>query len=177
VRLFDRHSIVRDRLNNARLYAVISRLIATPVIMFVSVLYVIGALFRPAADVYPVGFTILGTTAALSAICLTAPESVEGFVNVRWAGEKLLHATLLVIQTVMLLFIKSAMKSSPWLTAHPSVVSVGSWVIGVLFVLIAWVATITWFEAFRGLNSQLWHNMQCRLQGRVEHRPSPLRWK
>ena len=101
------------------LYAIASKVIATPIIGFVTLFYILSSIYKPASEVYPIGITILGTTAAFAAICLAVPDSVEGSATFRWAGEKFLHSTMLLVQCLMLVFVKSTITGSAIAAKHP----------------------------------------------------------
>ena len=79
----------------------------------------------------------------------------------RYAGEKFLHSSLLLIQSLMLVYAKEALAAAnnhDWL-----VISVRTVILG-LFSLTATTAGASWFLGFRVLNSQLWANWQRRIE-------------
>ena len=96
-----------------------SMVVATPLILVMTFSYVSRAINQPAANVYAVGMAAFGVTAALSGICLTVSESVQGSSTIRYAGEKFLHSSVLVIQRVMLIYLKDSVAGWNWLVGHP----------------------------------------------------------
>jgi hypothetical protein len=146
------------------LYAGASRVVATPIIGFVTYSYISGSFFQPASELYGLGLTVFGVTAALAGICLTVPESIGGLSQVRHAGEKFLHAGLLVVQSVMLTFVRATIATSPWWIRHPRTSVVGISIAAGLFSLVSAMAAVSWYWAFDDLNRQLWRNYELRME-------------
>jgi len=83
------------------LYAAASRFVAVPLIGAVACYYVVYAIGPPATEVYALGMTVFGVTAALAAICFSVSESVPGSGSFRYGAEQFLHSSVLLIETVM----------------------------------------------------------------------------
>ena len=146
---------------------------ATPIIGLVAILYVSGAISRPASEIYGIGIAAFGLTAALSAICFSVSETWPGSSNFRYAGEKFLHSSVLLVQTLMLLYLNESLAGSTWLTYH---LWVGRIVRGVprsLFGLLSGAAAIAWHQGFGVVDWQLWENWKQR----VEELKKPTRGK
>ena len=140
-----------------------STYIATPLIGIVAIFYVVNALNRPAAEIYGVGIAAFGVTAGLAAVCFSVPESINGSPNFRYAAEKFLHSSVLLIQTVMLVYLKDWSASSEWLNNHFWVGRFARLVPGALLSLLAGFAAITWHQGFDVIDWQLWQNWNRRI--------------
>src|SRR6266540_4097742 len=90
----------------------ISRGIAVPVLAAATIQYALALYHKPAVEVYPLALSAFGLTAALGSVCLSAtgPIGSETTPHVlRYAGEKWLHAALLLLQVLILVFARDAM--------------------------------------------------------------------
>src|ERR1017187_7932940 len=103
------------------IWAKASLWIASPLILLVTVLHISQATSRSASDVYAVGMTAFGVTAALAGICFTVPKEVEGSSDTHYAGEKFLHSALLLIQSLMIIYVREAVTASAWGHAHTGI--------------------------------------------------------
>lgn len=142
--------------------------IASPLLLFVTMLYIQKALVLPATDVYGVGTTAFGVTVALAGVCFTMPGGVSGSPSIYHAGEKFLHSSLLLIQGLMLIYIKGAVADSAW--GHTLIASCCRFVIGGLFMFVSSAAAFCWFWGFEAVNSSLWGNWELRM---LKKKPSP----
>jgi hypothetical protein len=146
------------------LYAKASMTVATPLIGLVTIFYVTSAINEPAADVYRMALAAFGVTAALSGICLTVSEPIDGLSNIRYAGEKFLHSSLLLIQTAIVIYLKNAVSASDWLSKHPWISSSARALTLGLLGLLSAAAAVAWYFGFAAVNSQLWQNWERRIE-------------
>jgi hypothetical protein len=149
--------------------------VATPLIGLVTIFYVARAINQRATDVYGFAMAAFGVTAALSAICLTLSERVDGSSRIRYAGEKFLHSSLLLIQTAMIIYLKDAVTASHWLSSHPWISNSARTLIVTLLGLLSSGAAVAWYYGFDALNSQLWQNWERRhenISGQASTGPS-----
>ena len=145
------------------MYAGASKWVAMPLIGAVTLLYITRAASSSGQDVYGLGMTAFGVTAALSAICFTVPSTAEGWAQAQYAAEKFLHSSLLLVQSLMLLYIKQAAVSLTWVHTHPWVAfCIAGSVAGVLG-LVSASAAWCWLYGFGAINNSLWKNWESRI--------------
>jgi hypothetical protein len=145
-------------------YALASVWVAVPVIGLVTAYFAASVIYRPASDLYPLNITAFGVTAALASICYAIPTGAGGLTDARYAGEKFLHSSLLLIQALMVLYLKDASAASAWLGRHPSLAGVLSSLITILLVLLSAGAATAWFWGFHAVNRELWQNWEQRIR-------------
>jgi len=146
------------------LYAKGSMLVATPLLGLVAYSYVAHAISQPASAVYGIGIASFGVSAALSAICFTVSEPVQGSPDFRYAGEKFLHSSVLLIQTMMLIYLRDLLTASSWLDSHLWLGALAKALPVFLLPLLSGAAAVTWYHGFDALNSRLWRNWERRME-------------
>ena len=145
------------------LFAKASMLVATPLIGLVAYSYAARAIDQPASEVYGIGMASFGVSAALSAICFTVSEPVQGSPDFRYAGEKFLHSSVLLIQTMMLIYLRDLFSASNWLGSHSWLGALAKALPVVLLPLLSGAAAVTWYHGFHVVNSRLWRNWEQRM--------------
>ena len=108
------------------LFAKASTWIATPLLGLVTINYALRVINQRGSEVYPVGVAAFGVTAALSGLCFAVAAVPESLNAARYAGEKFLHSSLLLIQTVMIVFLKEALSNSAWWMSHQTLSAIVS---------------------------------------------------
>jgi hypothetical protein len=146
------------------LYATASMWVATPLIALYVSFYIAEAVSQPASVLYSLGVTTLGATMALSAVCLTIPRSARGADSFHYAGEKFLHSSLLLVQSVMLVFVKESIGKSTFSPQHPALIHAGQAIVAGLFTLVSGGAAVCWYWAFDSANRQLWGNWRKKIE-------------
>lgn len=145
-------------------WAKVSTAIGTPILFVVLILFVQRAITQPSATVYPLAVTAFGITAALSGICFRmASLSPEGS-TARYAGEKFLHSSLLLIQALFLIYVKESIITLSWMNSHGTVKTVVSGIAGAIIFLLSGTATVCWYHGFSALNLELWQNWKSRIE-------------
>lgn len=145
------------------LYKVVSVWLAVPLLGFSTYFYVARAIHLPANEIYSVCLTALGVTAALSGICFTMVSNGKCASTAQYAGEKFLHSTLLLLQSLFLVYIRDASTSLEWIQGYATFVSVFVGIVNSFFGLVSSVAAVTWYHGFTELNEVLWKNWECRI--------------
>lgn len=146
------------------LYEAASVWIATPLLGFSMFFYAHRAITQAASDVYPVGIAALGVTAALSGICFTMVPVCDNPSTARYAGEKFLHSSLLLMQSLLILYVRDAAVEFDWIRTHPSLTTNIRGVAGAVLSLITAAAAWTWYHGFSELNGVLWKNWERRIR-------------
>jgi hypothetical protein len=132
-------------------------------------------MFQPASEVYGIGVASFGVTAALSGICFTVSESVRGSSEFRFAGEKFLHSSVLLVQTLMLVYLKDLLAGARllreylpywfiFLSKHPWLGTFVRAVPTALVPVVSGAAAIAWYWGFEAVNNQLWQNWNQRIE-------------
>jgi hypothetical protein len=138
------------------LYEAASIWIATPLASYYSFLYVQQAIAQPAAEVFPIGIASFGILAGLSGICFTMVPSYPDSWIPKYSGEKFLHGSLLIIQTLFLVYAREALSGYSWTSSWPPLSSIIRNTIASLLYLVTTAALWTWYHGFEELNKLLW---------------------
>jgi len=147
-----------------KLYAVASVWIATPLLGICTIVYIQNALFQPAANTFPIGLSAFGVTAVLSGICFSMARTCENPATAKYAGEKFLHSAILLIQSLLVLYIRDTVGEIEWLKPWPNLVlTVRTFAVGLLSLVTA-VAAWAWYHGFSELNEFLWKNWEQRIR-------------
>lgn len=131
-----------------------------PLMAAVGCMYASLIVRQPATEVYTAAMSAFGITAALTAVCLSAtvPTRYGSTAPVLgYAGEKFLHATILLVQVIFLVFARDYLLPDGHLRLVRRVVQVGANA-AALWVITA--ATWCWYWALDALNDELWSNWQ-----------------
>lgn len=159
------------------LYARVSTAIGTPIILITLLVYVQRVITQPASTVYPLAITAFGIPAALSGICFRMASSLPEDSTPRYAGEKFLHSTLLLIQSLFLIYVKDTIISFGWVASHETITTVISAVAAGVFSLLSGAAAICWYHGFSELNKELWRNWKRRIEAVNKTQEEPVRKK
>jgi len=152
--------------------SIASKIVAVPLLFSVTLSYILRLVRQAGPETYTIGMTAFGVTGALSAICLTIPCASGTFPPTRYAGEKFLHSSLLLIQTLMIVYVKSALMQSAWWNAHISLGSVASVTLSIIGTLVSAAAAYAWYFGFDTLNDELWSNWDRRLREMETKKPN-----
>ena len=127
--------------------------IAIPLLGLATMFYAQRAIIGPALEIYSTGMAAFGVTAGLSAVCFQMATTSAGSSSPSvYAGEKFLHSSLLLLQTLLVVYVREAVLVSQFATAHPSlswqVRGLAAAVLSLLAAAVAW----TWYHGFSELN-------------------------
>lgn len=146
------------------IYSKASTIIAAPLILVILSFYVTYAIQLPAKDILPMAITVLGITLALSGICFSMAPTDKEEPTVRYSGEKFLHSSLLLIQTIIIIFAKDALNTIPFINTQNVLKIIITLILQGLLILISTVAAITWFWGLVELNKELWKKWEMRIK-------------
>lgn len=146
------------------LNAIASKYIATPLIAFTTI-FLSTSVFRfPAQEVYPMVFSAFGITIALSGICFTVPTSPSDEYNFKYAGEKFLHSSLLLIQLIAILYVKTEIIKFSFIKTNLILMGISNSVFSMTFTFISAVALWSFYYGFEVLNDDLWGKYKKRIE-------------
>lgn len=145
------------------LFAKASTIIAAPLVLITLSFYVTHAIILPASEVFPMAIAVFGITAALSGVCFTMSPSKNDEYNIRYAGEKFLHSSLLLMQSLILIYSKESLISLSYISSTNTIKTIIIAVFSALLGLISSMAAITWFHGFDALNNELWKKWEKRI--------------
>lgn len=134
-----------------------------PLLAGTTIAYVHGAITRPAGDVYPLGMAAFGVTAALSGVCFAMAPVDKSAAPILYAGEKFLHASLLLVQTLLALYMKDSLAAAAWIEKLPTIGAIISAGLGAAILLIATAAAWSWNWGFEEANKYLWQRWRDRV--------------
>jgi hypothetical protein len=145
------------------LWAKISMIIAVPIVAITLIFYVSYAFTRTSSDLYSMALTAFGTTAILSSVCFGMASTNTDDSLFRYAGEKFLHSSLLIIQSIIVLYAKNAILNITVITIPITIKKVIISVFGIVIMFVSSMASITWLHGFEILNKELWKKYKKRI--------------
>lgn len=148
-----------------KLFALVSVWIATPLLFICTTVSIQHAINQPATDSLPIGLSAFGITAALSGVSFSMARASENPVTANYAGEKFLHSAILLIQSLVVLYIRDTVVEIDWIKTWPwpnLVITVKLVAHGILFLVTA-AASWTWYHGYSELNDVLWKNWEQRI--------------
>ncbi len=145
------------------LFAKASTLVGAPIIAYATMDFILTTAKLPAAQVYPMAITAFGVTGVLAGICFTAEPLYNGTIAAKYAGEKFLHSSLLLLESTILIYVKDALISVPFITAHNPLKFITDYIFGVLVIFVSAAAGFTWYHGFCELNNALWKSWENRV--------------
>ena len=129
--------------------------------------YVANITRQPFEKVSPVGLAAFALVAAVSGLCFAMAQVLdkENEKSIAlYSGEKLLHSSVLILETIVLKYASDAFLSSTFLKSHETVTTVIYWVsFGLLFMLSVYAAYFLLY-GFEALHDFLWNRFQLRRQ-------------
>ena len=147
-----------------KLVALASVWIATPLICICTIFYIQHAISQPATNTFPMGLSAFGVTAALSGISFSMARACENPATAKYAGEKFLHSSILLIQTLLVLYIRDTVVESDWLKTWPNLVLTVKIFSDVILGLVSAAAAWAWVFGYSELNDALWKNWEQRIR-------------
>jgi hypothetical protein len=145
------------------IYKMVSVSIATPLLGFATLVYLQHGIREPASSAFPVGITAVGLSLGLAAACFTmSPMGVN--TDGQYAGEKFLHSSLLLIQSLFLLYVRDALTELDLIKTNGFIVEAIKIVATAILALITAAAAWSWFFGFSQLNQVLWDNWKRRIE-------------
>jgi hypothetical protein len=141
-----------------------STVVAIPIVGATIMFYITRAIYLPASDIFPMALTAFGITAALSGICFTMAPIKKEDTGIRFAGEKFLHSSLLLIQSIIVIYVKESMLSLTLINTYNTIKIIIDIVLSILIVLVSVVAAISWLYGFDELNTDLWKKWEKRIE-------------
>lgn len=146
------------------LWEKVSVWIAMPLVYFWAIVYAQRAIAYPASEVYTVGMAAFGVTAGLSAVCFAMAVAPAAVPASTYAGEKFLHSSILLVQTMLVVFVRDAILQLQFVRDHSFIAGQARGLFAVILVFVAIAAVWTWYHGFSELNAGLWKNWERRIR-------------
>lgn len=102
-------------------------------------------------------------TAALSGVSFSMARTCDDPYAAKYAGEKFLHSAILVIQGLLVLYIRDTAMEIEWVKNWPSLVSIIKVVTTFLLGTVTAAAAWAWYFGYSELNQFLWENWRRRI--------------
>jgi hypothetical protein len=109
-------------------------------------------------------FSVFGISAALSGICFTWATSPLNESIIKYAGEKFLHSSLLLIQSIAIVFAKSEILELSFIKSSEIITFITSQVFLMLYTFVSSVASWFFYYGFEALNNELWEQTKKRIE-------------
>lgn len=135
--------------------------------------YVSGLIQQPFEKVSFACLSAFALLAAISGLCFAMAQVMgkdDDKAPVLYSGEKLLHSTVLILETIVLKYASETVLSFSFVKSHEIVSSSISWVSYGLLVIISLYATYFLLYGFEALHDFLWSRFQVRRQNRYKNR-------
>ena len=146
------------------LFATTSRWIAMPILGFAAISSMYNYLNKPVNEFFGMFIATIGITLALAALCGQIASVVNREDDTYWvfaySAEKFLHASLLLIQTLAVVFAKESLFAMGWISKS----DVFTRTIQVIVIYTSACAYWCWIAGFQHLNRELW----SRWKGRID---------
>lgn len=142
----------------------VSTILAIPIIGITVSFFNYFATFKPSENVYTLAITFFGTTAALSGLCFAMSPTKTGEPAIRYAGEKFLHSSVLLLQTIIVLFAKNSLLGLAFIEKNKILKVVIISLFTFIVLTISTYAAVTWFHGFQSLNKELWERYRARIE-------------
>lgn len=129
--------------------------------------YVIALLKQPIDKMATVGLSAFALVAAASGLCFAMASVLEknnDKATVIYSGEKLLHSTVLILETIVLKYASDTFLSSHFMKSHEIFSSIISWLSYVLLTIISSYAAYFSLYGFEALHDFLWNRFHIRRQ-------------
>jgi hypothetical protein len=84
--------------------------------------------------------------------------------TIRYAGEKFLHSSLLLIQTLIVIYAKEFLISLSFISTNNAINNIIEVIFGIILSFISSMAALTWFWGFDELNNDLWKKWKKRIE-------------
>jgi hypothetical protein len=122
------------------------------------------AVFKPSENVYTLAITFFGVTAGLSGLCFAMSPTKTGEPLIRLAGEKFLHSSVLLLQTLIVLFAKNSLLGLSIVNDHKIIKAIIIMLFTFIVFIVSTMAAVTWFHGFQKLNRELWERYRVRIE-------------
>ena len=130
-------------------------------------LYVANITRQPFEKVSSVGLAAFALVAAVSGLCFAMAQVLDKEnekSKALYSGEKLLHSSVLILETLVLKYASDAVLSATVLKSHETVITVVYWVsFGLIFIISSYAAYFLLY-GFEALHDFLWNRFQLRRQ-------------
>jgi len=127
--------------------------------------YVIALLQQPIEKMANIGLSAFALVAAVSGLCFAMAAILEndnGKSTAIYAGEKLLHSTVLILQTIVLKYALDTLMSSDFMKSHETLTSITSIVSHVFLSIVSSYAAYFSLYGFEALHDFLWNRFHIR---------------
>ena len=143
------------------LFARTSTLVATPLITYFALSYVAQAVQEPAVKMFPLGLSIFGITAALSSMSFSMARDGDNEAIAKYVGEKFLHSAILLIQCLLVLYIRDMVVEIELFRDWSYLVTT---IKGATTAIVGLLAAVAWFYGYEELNQVLWEKWRRRIE-------------
>jgi len=110
---------------------------------------------------FPLGLSIFGITAALSSMSFSMARAGDNEAIAKYAGEKFLHSAILLIQCLLVLYIRDTVVEielfRDWSYLFITIKGATTAIVGLL-------AAVAWFYGYEELNQVLWEKWRRRIE-------------
>jgi hypothetical protein len=146
------------------LHSIVSRFISVPIVSITTVFYVINAINNKSSEFYAIAITAFGITATLSGVCFTMDSSINREKRIRYSGEKFLHASVLLIQMIVIFFAKDSLLNLNFIIEHKWIHRFIECFFLFVMVFVSGMAGLFWLWGLDSINEELWQRYKHRLK-------------
>ena len=129
--------------------------------------YVSVLIKQPFEKMSTVGLSAFALVAAVSGLCFSMASVLEkenDKSTAIYSGEKFLHSTVLILETIVLKYASDTLLASQFMKAHELFSTIISWAAFALLLIISSYATYFYLYGFEALHDFLWNRFHVRRQ-------------
>lgn len=122
-------------------------------------------------DFAATGISFFGVTAALAGLCFSmipVVTSEDLIRDLRFAGEKFFHSSLLFVQVLAFVLLRTSLEEASWADKLPAIVELGRFLIQFVAITLGVAGLLSWLWAFEHLNDHFWVNWVNRVSSREQ---------
>jgi hypothetical protein len=155
----------------------LSTAIVTPLLFLGTIFYVQQLISKPIPEMAGLCLSGIGIAATLAALCNGLARGVQEEASAStftYAAEKFLHACVLLIQTLFLVFVRDSLIAVESMARYPLLrESLIPAVCNLAALSVSAFACYAWYWGFSDLNTVLWSRWQARMKAMNEARRQP----
>lgn len=147
------------------IYALASKIIAIPAVSIITILFISKAITFPPSNIFSMSITVFGVTVALSGVCFSMVSSAPDHTkDIKFAGEKFLHSSILLIQAIILIYARNALVHSTHINQYVMAKNIIYRIFQLVIMIISTTSAFTWLQGFSAINDVLWKRWKLRIE-------------
>lgn len=147
----------------------ISAVLSYLIFSFSILAYLSELIRQPFEKVSTAGLSAFALVAAVSGLCFAMAQVLvieDDKAKALYSGEKLLHSSVLILETIVLKYASNAALSSSFVKSYEALTTTTIWISDALIMIISLYAANFFLFGFESLHDFLWNRFHVRRQHR-----------